>query len=55
MKFKKILMVVKDIEKSERLYPDIEYVKRLMTHSREQRIIRFCDLDGSLIEVGTPI
>lgn len=42
------------IEKLEKLYPDIEYVNRLMTHSWGQRVIRFYDLDGNLIEVGTP-
>lgn len=26
-----------------------------MTHSRGQKVIRFYDLDGNLIEVGTPI
>ncbi len=43
------------IEKLERLYPKIEYVNHLMTHSWGQRVIRFYDLDGNLIEVGTPI
>ena len=43
------------VEKLEKLYPDIEYVNRLMTHSWGQRVIRFYDLDGNLIEVGTPI
>ena len=43
------------IEKLEKLYPDIEYVNRLMTHSWGQRVIRFYDLDGNLIEVGTPM
>ena len=43
------------IEKLEKLYPDIEYVNRLMTHSWGQRVIRFYDLDGNLIEVGTPV
>ncbi|MBE6566562.1 MAG: glyoxalase [Ruminococcaceae bacterium] len=43
------------VEKLERLYPSIEYVNRLMTHSWGQRVIRFYDLDGNLIEVGTPI
>ena len=43
------------VEKLERLYPDIEYVNRLMTHSWGQRVIRFYDLDGNLIEVGTPM
>ena len=41
--------------KLEKLYPDIEYVNRLMTHSWGQRVIRFYDLDGNLIEVGTPV
>ena len=43
------------IDKLEKLYPSIEYVNRLMTHSWGQRVIRFYDLDGNLIEVGTPI
>ena len=43
------------VEKLERLYPEIEYVNRLMTHSWGQRVIRFYDLDGNLIEVGTPM
>ena len=41
--------------KLEKLYPDIEYVNRIMTHSWGQRVIRFYDLDGNLIEVGTPM
>ena len=41
--------------KLEKLYPDVEYLNRLMTHSWGQRVIRFYDLDGNLIEVGTPI
>ena len=43
------------VEKLERLYPSIEYVNRLMTHSWGQRVIRFYDLEGNLIEVGTPM
>ena len=43
------------VEKLERLYPSIEYVNRLMTHSWGQRVIHFYDLDGNLIEVGTPM
>ena len=35
-------------------YP-IEYVNRLMTHSWGQKVIRFYDPDGNLIEVGTPV
>jgi catechol 2,3-dioxygenase-like lactoylglutathione lyase family enzyme len=43
------------VEKLERLYPDIKYVNRLMTNSWGQKVIRFYDLDGNLIEVGTPM
>ena len=43
------------VKKLEKLYPDIEYVNSLMTHSWGQRVIRFYDLDGNLIEVGTPM
>lgn len=43
------------VEKLERLYPSVEYVNRLMTHSWGQRVVRFYDLDGNLIEVGTPM
>lgn len=42
-------------EKLEKLYPSIQYVNRLMTHSWGQKVIRFYDLDGNLIEVGTPM
>ena len=43
------------VERLETLYPEIEYVNHLMTHSWGQRVVRFYDLDGNLIEVGTPI
>lgn len=43
------------VEKLGRLYPSIQYVNRLMTHSWGQKVIRFYDLDGNLIEVGTPM
>ena len=43
------------IEKLEKSYPSIQYVNRLMTHSWGQKVIRFYDLDGNLIEVGTPM
>jgi len=39
----------------EALYPETEYVNRLMTHSWGQRVVRFYDPDGNLIEVGTPV
>lgn len=42
-------------EKLEKLYPDIVYVNRLMTHSWGQQMVRFYDLDGNLVEVGTPM
>ena len=42
------------IEKLESYYPEVEYVNRLMTHSWGQKVIRFYDPDGNLIEVGTP-
>lgn len=43
------------IEKLEKLYPSIQYVNRLMVHSWGQKVVRFYDLDGNLIEVGTPM
>ena len=43
------------VEKLEKLYPSIQYVNTLMTHSWGQKVIRFYDLDGNLIEVGTPM
>ena len=43
------------VEKLERLYPNIQYVNRLMTHSWGQKVVRFYDLDGNLIEVAMPL
>ena len=43
------------VEKLESLYPDVIYVNRLMTHSWGQKVVRFYDPDGNLIEVGTPV
>ena len=43
------------VRKLERLYPETEYVNKLMTHSWGQRVVRFYDPDGNLIEVGTPM
>ena len=40
--------------KLEKRYPFIQYVNRLMTHSWGQKVLRFYDPDGNLIEVGTP-
>lgn len=35
--------------------PPVQYVNRLMEHSWGQKVIRFYDPDGNLIEVGTPM
>ena len=43
------------ISKLESMYPEVKYVNRLMTHSWGQKVIRFYDPDGNLIEVGTPV
>lgn len=42
------------VEKLEKFYPSVQYVNKLMTHSWGQKVVRFYDLDGNLIEVGTP-
>ena len=47
--------IEKFVEKLEKLYPSIQYVNHLTTHSWGQKVVRFYDLDGNLIEVGTPI
>jgi hypothetical protein len=49
---KNIEAFIKNLEK---LYPSIQYVNRLTTHSWGQKAVRFYDLDGNLIEVGTPM
>ena len=43
------------VERLETLYPEIEYVNHLITHSWGQKVVRFYDPDGNLIEVGTPV
>ena len=43
------------VEKLEQAYPEIRYVNRMMTHSWGQKVVRFYDPDGNLIEVGTPV
>lgn len=42
-------------EKLENSGYQIEYVNRLMTQSWGQKVIRFYDPDGNLIEVRTPV
>lgn len=43
------------IKKLESCYPDVEYVTPFMTYPWGQKVIRFYDLDGNLIEVRTPM
>ena len=43
------------VERLEAYYPEVQYVNRLMTHSWGQKVVRFYDPDGNLIEVGTPV
>ena len=43
------------VEKLERLYPSIQYVTPLMEYEWGQKVVRFYDLDGNLIEVRTPM
>ena len=42
-------------ERLKTLYPETEFVNLPMTHSWGQRVVRFYDPDGNLIEVGTPM
>ena len=43
------------VERLESCYPEVKYVNKLMTHNWGQKVIRFYDPDGNLIEVGTPV
>ena len=43
------------VQKLEKLYPSVQYVNKLRTHSWGQKVVRFYDPDGNLIEVGTPM
>ena len=43
------------VERLEKQYPEVQYVNTLMTHSWGQKVVRFYDPDGNLIEVGTPV
>ena len=42
-------------EKLDNYMEPIQYVNHLMEHSWGQKVVRFYDPDGNLIEVGTPI
>lgn len=43
------------VKKLEEIYPAVTYVNRLTEHSWGQKVVRFYDPDGNLIEVGTPV
>ena len=43
------------VKRLESYYPEVKYVNRLVLHSWGQKVIRFYDPDGNLIEVGTPM
>lgn len=43
------------VKKLEAMYPSVQYVNKMITHSWGQKVIRFYDPDGILIEVGTPM
>ena len=42
-------------EKLKTLFPETEFVNPPVTHAWGQRVVRFYDPDGNLIEVGTPM
>lgn len=42
-------------QKLENLYPSTKYINKLMIYNWGQKVIRFYDPDGNLIEVGTPM
>ena len=46
--------IEKFAEKLDHYEMPVTYVNRLMQHSWGQKVIRFYDPDGNLIEVGTP-
>lgn len=41
-------------QKLKELYPSIHYLNLLTTYSWDQKVLRFYDPSGNLIEVGTP-
>lgn len=43
------------VKRLENYREPIQYVNRLMEHSWGQKVVRFYDPDGNLIEVGTPM
>ena len=47
--------IEKFVKKLEQLYLEVEYVNKLMENDFGKKVVRFYDLDGNLIEVGTPM
>ena len=47
--------IEKFVEKLENYEEPVCYVNHLMEHSWGQKVVRFYDPDGNLIEVGTPM
>ena len=47
--------IEKFVEKLENYKEPVAFVNPLMTHSWGQKVVRFYDPDGNLIEVGTPM
>lgn len=47
--------IEKFVEKLDRYEMPVTYVNRLMQHPWGQKVVRFYDPDGNLIEVGTPV
>ncbi|MBQ6426348.1 MAG: hypothetical protein IJJ92_06105 [Clostridia bacterium] len=43
------------MKRVQKLNPNTVFVNRLVTHSWGQRVVRFYDPDGNLIEVGAPV
>ncbi|MEY8336730.1 VOC family protein [Lachnospiraceae bacterium 62-35] len=43
------------VKKLENYKEPVQYINRLMEHSWGQKVVRFYDPDGNLIEVGTPM
>lgn len=43
------------VKKLEGYKEPVRYLNRLMEHSWGQKVVRFYDPDGNLIEVGTPV
>lgn len=43
------------VRKLENYKEPVQYVNQLMEHSWGQKVVRFYDPDGNLIEVGTPM